>query len=158
MKAKQIKQGFLALLCIALVYIWWGNLKLFLGQGEEPDFAYEVPGGTREKVVMPASIPYRPPQVNPFRRNVPRPNSSQQTGILQPPRPVEFLHDTHRLSGVLPFGKHAQVTVLDSQNKTAVLEIGDSLRTWQLTAVGNTCAVFKQRKRYDTLWLSPPKR
>lgn len=157
MKAKRAKQGILALLCIVLFYIWWGNLKLFLGQNEEPDNTYEEPGVTHQKVQQSTTIPYRQPQVNPFRRNAPRPNAGPQSVVPQPPKPVEFLHDTHRLSGVLPFGKHGQATILNSLNKTVVLEIGDSLVTWQLTAIGNTCAVFKQGKRHDTLWLSLPK-
>jgi hypothetical protein len=156
MKSKRIKQILLVLLFVVLVYIWWGNLKLFFTKQENPDYSYETSTNNQKTPSRAQTITFKEPKVNPFRRYDIKPTSNQQinTPESQPPLP-EYLHIQHKLNGILPKGKTSQIIVFTPQSKSMILEMGDSLGQWQLTSIGDTYAVFRQGKRYDTLRLGP---
>jgi hypothetical protein len=156
-RAKRTKQGILVLLGLLLVYIWSGNLKLFYGHGNDASYIEPnrrpVLGHSPQKT----TLAYRAPRVNPFLRHH-NPPKSQANALRSsaPAPPAELLHATHRLNGIVPKGKTSQAIILAPGNRSAVLEIGDSLGTWRLTTVTELFATFKQGKRCDTLWLVPP--
>jgi hypothetical protein len=155
-KSKRVKQILLVLLFVVLVYIWWGNFMLLFTKQDNPDYSYETSTANQKTTSRVQAITFREPKVNPFRRYDIKPTGNQQinTPETQPPLP-EFLHIQHKLNGILPKGKTSQIIVLTPQSKSVILEMGDSLSQWQLTSIGDSFAIFKQGKRYDTLRLGP---
>lgn len=159
MSPQRVKQIALALLCCVLLYIWWGNIKLFFGHQESYPYVEETPPLPSKQSDHSFGIVYRPPQTNPFRRAVNRtPNDPNRPATTAPKQTPEMLHASHRLSGILPKGRSSQVIVQTPQGASVVMELGDSLGTWALAGTGEAFAVFKQGKRYDTLWLGSPRK
>lgn len=154
MKSERAKKIILGVLVLVAVYIWWGNLHLFVGTESNEPFRNE---GSKERIVNNTDGPplkYMDPRTNPFRNSLAaRSEVSQQVQKPVPNIPPPSIDPGLTLTGVLRRGSTSQVVVASKSGTTEVLTVGDSLGPWVLTGIYENYAVFRQGKTQDTLWL-----
>jgi hypothetical protein len=151
MNSKNIKRGSLAALTLVLIYIWWGNLKMFTGHTEQDEMGTIDPPQHRSDPTPKRQYDYQSPKANPFLRTVKAaiPLGRQSA----PPKPtVPFVHETHQLSGVLHQKRRSQAILL-AQGASRIVEAGDTVSHWRVESIGDSLVTFSQGKRRDTLRL-----
>lgn len=151
MKPSRVKKILLGVLLIPLVYIWWGNLKLF--SPSEAVYQPLSPPETRaiQHTPNPGSLVYREPKVNPFRRpNIKQTATTQPKPKVPVTPPVQRLSTSHELAGIV---NSSQAVIKVSDGASVVLAVGDSLGGWELTQVLQQSVVFRHSKENDTLRL-----
>lgn len=165
MGSKRLKKLLLAALIPVLVYIWWGNIALFLGSTGGEYYRPLAPRETATETIRTghvqsahlesARLEYREPLVNPFTSASIDDRRRDSTVVKRPrPEPSPLLGDSLRLRGVIPRGQSPQVIVADRSGATRIVSVGDTIIGWKLVEVGTDNATFKKDGRRETLRLS----
>lgn len=156
MKSQRIKWILFVILLVVLIYIWWGNIKLFMSSSASP--AYEesvVEARSTANTQMVVQLTYSEPRTNPFKRyNVasaqsPPPSRQAKPATLQVPPPSSQF----RLVGAVAGDKQPQAVFQRPDESTIVLTLHDSLMAWQVVAISDTLVVLAHEKQRDTLIL-----
>lgn len=157
MKSQRVKWILFVILLIVLIYIWWGNIKLFTSSSVPP--AYEnavVEARSTANTQMAGQLTYSEPRTNPFKRyNV---ASAQPPPASRQPKPatpqVPPPSSQFRLVGAVVGDKQPQAVFQSPDESTIVLTLHDTLLAWQVVAISDTLVVFAHEKQRDTLILS----
>jgi hypothetical protein len=153
MNTKTFKRTLLVILLVVLVYIWWGNIKLFRSNSAptEEYFTERPTHAVAGKKL--ASISYLPPKSNPFWRPVAKaPGTMTKAPAPQPP-PIPPVHQTYRVKGILRQKGQSQAILMAPPSLTRIMEVGDTLGPWRVETIGDSVVTFVMGKRRDTLRL-----
>lgn len=152
MSSKTIKKILLGVLVLVLIYIWWGNIRLFLST---PEAVEPTMTGTQTETPPPARkttrISYLPPKTNPFWRPARLPKTSATPAAPAPVIPL--IRQTHTLKGILRQKGQSQAILVSAQNASTIVAVGDSVGLWRVEAIGDSTVTFTQGKRRNTLRL-----
>lgn len=153
MASQRTKRILLAVLLVILLYVWWGNLKLFFPPSPVPQ---EVPRSGTVSVGSDtqAHLVYREPRINPFLR--PRTDDVSKQSKSPVPRPgpsVALVSGSYTLSGIVTKGATSQAVIRTDQDSTFILATGDSLVGWRVVEITSNRVVFSHEKLRDTLRL-----
>jgi Tfp pilus assembly protein PilP len=154
MRSRRVKRLLLVVLTVLLIYVWWGNVQLFLPQTHEADSMPSHPPQPQPNEAPEQTLTYRPPVVNPFRRpkRTPKAKAERKEERKVAP-PAVKLGDEVRVSGILERGSSSQAVIALPGGLSQVMSVGDSLDLWKLVVVGDEYVVFKRDRARDSLWL-----
>jgi hypothetical protein len=151
MNSKTIKRTLLVILSVVLVYIWWGNVKLFTSSSSSSDEYFTERPANSAYSKKSSGISYLPPKSNPFWRPVAKAPGTVVRTAVPPPPPIPAIHQSYSVKGILRQKGQSQAILLAPQNLTKIVAVGDSLGPWRVEAIGDSSVTFMLGKRRDTL-------
>lgn len=162
MNSNVMKKIVLGVLSVVVIYIWYGNMTLFIGQ----DQVHAVNTSARntgdglvsnnEMLITP--LKYAEPKVNPFLiAEDPKPpplktqvNQRAKAAPFQiPPRPSIQYH----LVGALEDGSSKVAALANVDGAQILLTRGDTLSGWKIRTITASQVVFAFKDQRDTLHL-----
>lgn len=163
MNSGVLKKIVLGILSVVVIYIWYDNLSLFLGQDEVQavntsalDNGAGLPTNSETHIIP---LTYVEPPINPFLvSEEPKPppleaqvaQRAKSTPPIQvPPRPST----QYRLVGALEDGSSRMAALANGQGVQILLNRGDTLSGWKIRLITASHVVFAFKDQRDTLHL-----
>ncbi|MCH9032242.1 MAG: hypothetical protein IIB00_08295 [candidate division Zixibacteria bacterium] len=159
MKSNRVKKIILAVLTLVVVYIWYGNLKIYTGTdtvsivSAEQESSKNVSGSKPENVLT-----YIEPKLNPFEapeKSDASPGQNKRRIVNKiPDPPPKAPSQSYKMVGSLNSGKTRIATLKETSGRQLLISPGDSLAGWKTVRIRQDRIIFGHKKLRDTLRLA----
>ena len=159
MKSNRIKKIILAVLTIVVVYIWYGNLKMYTGTDRVSNVSAEQERSKNSLLSKSQSLlTYIEPKLNPFEapgKSDPSQSQSRSRIVNRiPDPPPKAPSQSYKMVGSLNSGKTRIATLKETSGRQLLISPGDSLAGWKTVRIREDRIIFGHKKLRDTLRLA----